>query len=1490
MKKTFKRLVTLLLVAVMCFSSVSGVSAKVVIEDPDWDDYQLDLGFEVIDYIPPATPGAAASGFNPTKLITGPIKMLASRAWQELAAYSIANDVPGLSTFFKFLRTPAQRATAAQREMITQIVNDIAEIKVSVAHIEEQLKELADIVNKNDTEAAYNSAANNFNDVAKKYSAAWLAYEAMLLYTESLAKTQENLTNAEAQLETITASKATLEARKAGLEAELALETDETKKAETQAKITSCEADIATVTENIDKANKTIASLKDDVQNTNKSIDEAIGRFISICEEGGGLNFSSDLSLILGYIWNTDNPTASYLGAYEAFLRERYAFEHEITESLKQAYETCVDTVIQMLTIYTEYYTYKRNVETENNSDSDKSNDSNKYQSYTEDYFATINEKIIKNFDVIARASGFDELMITKDYTEDEIKEFRENDPDFVVPENINQSVVIDGVTYECYKVRDNKDLLYYLILKPCVSNKTLVSKLAPDYATSGGMIVLDYYKKAVYRPTMMLDNVYTDDGRYQMISASALPDFITDASRIRTSLRSVSGLTEIPQDSAYIMLYHNECVNLEEYYFNGDIYWNMKLLSVEGAGDADPETVSSKSVYDDSKYAKTLVIYREVNTDDYYGSDGVWEVIDSGEISNSTITVNDGQTLDLTNISVDIENVNIHIIGGGTIISNPDITLKNSHIFISSDTKVTIQDLNVKGRNYDTAVVEVVKKNNESIVFKGTNTFTASAEQLTGLDIYEQCEEGMPIAASSGMYIAVGADVTICCEDATFVGAAGGAGICSDTTVTIKGEGTTAKLTAKGSYLSNLEDGLENYYVPRAVGAGIGVSFSGVDYVHDGIDLSYTYAAIGTKGQINLKALNVDASGSNANSDNKLYSEDIGGVYTAGGDFSISGGSIKESTVKTANQRISSKITYKDSTNAFVPDVYKITADTKGSNGVTNKGISINIIGEKGESGWIKASDIGNDKGSTTQSVAGNSVGKITAIKVKTNDSNSWYPGKITVSAQYSGESITVYGGRWIGTSEKTLSPSDNVYELTVNTGTASGAGTDADISVFLQDNDGTKTSTICLSDIHQDANAFENGDSDTFPIYAPSDFGECRHIFLSSDHSNSAAGWLVDKLTVKKVQGSGSDSGYSVDTNYWFEYAKTVNFGKYSGKTGAYYIEVKTGNKSGAGTDSDIYLTLHGDAYSKNTEEINMSDMAGDGNDFEKNNLDCFYVGFNTNAIGDLKSITIRKANNGLGPDWYLDYIKITEEIGDGQTGKTYTINVGKWIENSSYTFNVSSTGTARQSISSIDRDILEGLEQDEDGSYTLTVDRNINLTEQAFALLQETGKKLTVIMTDDDKPIYSLTFDGTKITDYQSMNLSKEYSFADGNAILDVLAGVSFPAGTTMRLYTKNIGFLDGDKLVVLSKDENGNWAETATLESADGIVEISLGEAKDLLISKFGAALPTGEAEADPERSPQTGDSIAVYVITLTLALTLMAAVVILGNSKRRRFIG
>jgi hypothetical protein len=106
---------------------------------------------------------------------------------------------------------------------------------------------------------------------------------------------------------------------------------------------------------------------------------------------------------------------------------------------------------------------------------------------------------------------------------------------------------------------------------------------------------------------------------------------------------------------------------------------------------------------------------------------------------------------------------------------------------------------------------------------------------------------------------------------------------------------------------------------------------------------------------------------------------------------------------------------------------------------------------------------------------------------------------------------------------------------------------------------------------------------------------------------------------------------------------------------QTRNYEVSIKTGNKTGAGTDSNIYLTLSG--VLGRTEEIQVNQFIS-GNAFERNNTDTFMLKNIINIGEVLRSVKIRSDDKFAGSAWYLESITIN--------GKT--VKIDKWIQTGS------------------------------------------------------------------------------------------------------------------------------------------------------------------------------------------------------------------------------
>lgn len=113
-------------------------------------------------------------------------------------------------------------------------------------------------------------------------------------------------------------------------------------------------------------------------------------------------------------------------------------------------------------------------------------------------------------------------------------------------------------------------------------------------------------------------------------------------------------------------------------------------------------------------------------------------------------------------------------------------------------------------------------------------------------------------------------------------------------------------------------------------------------------------------------------------------------------------------------------------------------------------------------------------------------------------------------------------------------------------------------------------------------------------------------------------------------------------------------------SNQTRNYQVSIKTGDRTGAGTDSNIYITL--DGVLGRTNEIQVNQFIS-GNAFERNNTDTFMLK-NINNIGEvIRSVKIRSDAKFAGSAWYLESITI-----DGKT-----VQVNKWIESGKLTVDV-------------------------------------------------------------------------------------------------------------------------------------------------------------------------------------------------------------------------
>lgn len=84
-------------------------------------------------------------------------------------------------------------------------------------------------------------------------------------------------------------------------------------------------------------------------------------------------------------------------------------------------------------------------------------------------------------------------------------------------------------------------------------------------------------------------------------------------------------------------------------------------------------------------------------------------------------------------------------------------------------------------------------------------------------------------------------------------------------------------------------------------------------------------------------------------------------------------------------------------------------------------------------------------------------------------------------------------------------------------------------------------------------------------------------------------------------------------------------------------YEVTVVTGDKIGAGTDANVFITIYG--KSGQTAKL---PLKGKGtNHFKRNTSDVSLV--KANCVGPMTKVRIEHDNTGTGPGWYLERVSL-------------------------------------------------------------------------------------------------------------------------------------------------------------------------------------------------------------------------------------------------------
>ncbi|MCP5062432.1 MAG: hypothetical protein GY936_08220, partial [Ignavibacteriae bacterium] len=153
--------------------------------------------------------------------------------------------------------------------------------------------------------------------------------------------------------------------------------------------------------------------------------------------------------------------------------------------------------------------------------------------------------------------------------------------------------------------------------------------------------------------------------------------------------------------------------------------------------------------------------------------------------------------------------------------------------------------------------------------------------------------------------------------------------------------------------------------------------------------------------------------------------------------------------------------------------------------------------------------------------------------------------------------------------------------YKLTFNTGTQSGSGTDADVSVILF---GTKSnSEENILNSQTIGNVFEKGSSNSFVI-SVNDLGEIKKIKIWHNNKWIGADWFLENVLLENI--SNKQKLY-FPVNRWIKKNQRIEIKPV--RHANYLIEITTGTLPGAGTNTNISLDIIGSKGSTEYFSVN-------------------------------------------------------------------------------------------------------------------------------------------------------------------------------------------------------------------------------------------------------------------------------------------------------------
>ncbi|KAI2586724.1 lipoxygenase-likey PLAT domains 1 [Homo sapiens] len=236
--------------------------------------------------------------------------------------------------------------------------------------------------------------------------------------------------------------------------------------------------------------------------------------------------------------------------------------------------------------------------------------------------------------------------------------------------------------------------------------------------------------------------------------------------------------------------------------------------------------------------------------------------------------------------------------------------------------------------------------------------------------------------------------------------------------------------------------------------------------------------------------------------------------------------------------------------------------------------------------------------------------------------------------------------------------------YHVTVCTGELEGAGTDANVYLCLFGDVGD-TGERLLYNCRNNTDLFEKGNADEFTIESVT-MRNVRRVRIRHDGKGSGSGWYLDRVLVRE-EGQPESDNVEFPCLRWLDKDKDdgqlvrellPSDSSATLKNFRYHISLKTGDVSGASTDSRVYIKLYGDK----SDTIKQVLLVSDNNlkdYFERGRVDEFTL--ETLNIGNINRLVIGHDSTGMHASWFLGSVQIRVP----RQGKQYTFPANRWLD---------------------------------------------------------------------------------------------------------------------------------------------------------------------------------------------------------------------------------